>query len=214
MALTTIFGINGVGKDTVANELRIKNTDISVTSMSRVLMYILDITKTYDVSEKVCEDQYKKLESVPQSKMIEIENTDYKKILCEIAKSDKNVLMLSHLISALRHGEQINYLTDRLTPDWYVDANNALIQLVAPFNVISERRKNDQTRNRNVDISEIEYHQSLCTNEWERIKRVKPETINKMFIVENVDLSKATNDIENIMKNKVKILKLDGGDNK
>ena len=182
--------------------------------MSRVLMYILDITKTYDVSEKVCEDQYKKLESVPQSKMIEIENTDYKKILCEIAKSDKNVLMLSHLISALRHGEQINYLTDRLTPDWYVDANNALIQLVAPFNVISERRKNDQTRNRNVDISEIEYHQSLCTNEWERIKRVKPETINKMFIVENVDLSKATNDIENIMKNKVKILKLDGGDNK
>ena len=150
MALTTIFGINGVGKDTVANELRIKNTDISVTSMSRVLMYILDITKTYDVSEKVCEDQYKKLESVPQSKMIEIENTDYKKILCEIAKSDKNVLMLSHLISALRHGEQINYLTDRLTPDWYVDANNALIQLVAPFNVISERRKNDQTRNRNV----------------------------------------------------------------
>ena len=214
MALTTIFGINGVGKDTVANELRIKNTDISVTSMSRVLMYILDITKTYDVSEKVCEDQYKKLESVPQSKMIEIENTDYKKILCEISKSDQNVLMLSHLISALRHGEQINYLTDRLTPDWYVDANTALIQLVAPFNVISERRKNDQTRNRNIDISEIEYHQSLCTNEWERIKRVKPEAINKMFIVENVDLSKATSDIENIMKNKVKILKLDGGDSK
>ena len=214
MALTTIFGINGVGKDTVANELRINNTDISVTSMSRVLMYILDITKTYDVSEKVCEDQYKKLESVPQSKMIEIENTDYKKILCEIAKSDKNVLMLSHLISALRHGEQINYLTDRLTPDWYVDANTALIQLVAPFSVISERRKNDQTRNRNVDISEIEYHQSLCTNEWERIKRVKPEAINKMFIVDNIDLCKTTSDIENIMKNKVKILKLDGGDNK
>ena len=214
MALTTIFEINGVGKDTVANELRINNTDISVTSMSRVLMYILDITKTYDVSEKVCEDQYKKLESVPQSKMIEIENTDYKKILCEIAKSDKNVLMLSHLISALRHGEQINYLTDRLTPDWYVDANTALIQLVAPFSVISERRKNDQTRNRNVDISEIEYHQSLCTNEWERIKRVKPEAINKMFIVDNIDLCKTTSDIENIMKNKVKILKLDGGDNK
>ena len=80
MAITTIFGINGVGKDTVANSLRTNNPDLLVTSISRMLMYILGITKTYDVNEKVCEEQYKMLESVPQEKMIKIENTDYKDI--------------------------------------------------------------------------------------------------------------------------------------
>ena len=75
MAITTIFGINGVGKDTVANSLRTNNPDLLVTSISRMLMYILGITKTYDVNEKVCEEQYKMLESVPQEKMIKIGKT-------------------------------------------------------------------------------------------------------------------------------------------
>ena len=133
MALNTIFGINGVGKDTVANVLRADNPNLSVTSMSRMLMYILGITKSYDVSEKASEEQYKKLEGIPQERMIEIENTEYKKLLSELSKSDENVLMLAHLILALRHGDKINYLTDRTIPDWYVNLNDSLIQLVAPF---------------------------------------------------------------------------------
>ena len=49
MGLYTIFGINGIGKDTIAEELRKKNQEIEVTSMSRLLMFILGISKTYDV---------------------------------------------------------------------------------------------------------------------------------------------------------------------
>lgn len=207
MALTTIYGINGVGKDTVANSLRANNPDLSVTSISRMLMYILDITKSYDVREKVSEEQYKMLESVPQKRMIEIENTDYRKILSEIAKSDEDIIMLSHLISALRHGDKIQYLTERLTPDWYVDLNQALIQLVAPTEIISERRKNDLQRKRDVSMDEIEYHQLLCTNEWERIKKSNADASSKMFIVNNVDLMTATSEIENIMHNEAKILR-------
>lgn len=207
MALTTIYGINGVGKDTVANSLRANNPDLSVTSISRMLMYILDITKSYDVREKVSEEQYKMLESVPQKRMIEIENTDYRKILSEIAKSDEDIIMLSHLISALRHGDKIQYLTERLTPDWYVDLNQALIQLVAPTEIVSERRKNDLQRKRDVSMDEIEYHQLLCTNEWERIKKSNADASSKMFIVNNVDLMTATSEIENIMHNEAKILR-------
>ncbi len=207
MAITTIFGINGVGKDTVANSLRTNNPDLLVTSISRMLMYILGITKTYDVNEKVCEEQYKMLESVPQEKMIKIENTDYKDMLDEIASSKEDLIMLSHLISALRHGDKIQYLTDRTTPDWYVKLNQALIQLVAPSDTVSYRRKNDVNRKRETSIEEIEYHQSLCTNEWERIKRVNPDTANRMFIVNNINLSDATNEIEQIMHDQAKVLR-------
>lgn len=207
MAITTIFGINGVGKDTVANSLRTNNPDLLVTSISRMLMYILGITKTYDVNEKVCEEQYKMLESVPQEKMIKIENTDYKDMLDEIASSKEDLIMLSHLISALRHGDKIQYLTDRTTPDWYVKLNQALIQLVAPSDIVSYRRKNDVNRKRATSIAEIEYHQSLCTNEWERIKRVNPDTANRMFIINNINLSDATNEIEQIMHDPAKVLR-------
>ena len=207
MAITTIFGINGVGKDTVANSLRTNNPDLLVTSISRMLMYILGITKTYDVNEKVCEEQYKMLESVPQEKMIKIENTDYKDMLDEIASSKEDLIMLSHLISALRHGDKIQYLTDRTTPDWYIKLNQALIQLVAPSEIVSYRRKNDVNRKRETSIEEIEYHQSLCTNEWERIKRVNPDTTNRMFIVNNINLRDATNEIEQIMHDKAKVLR-------
>lgn len=44
MGLNTIFGINGIGKDTVAEELRKRKPEVIVTSMSRVLMYILGIS--------------------------------------------------------------------------------------------------------------------------------------------------------------------------
>ena len=58
-----------------------------------------------------------------------------------------------------------------------------------------------------MSIKEIEYHQSLCTNEWERIKRVNPDTTNRMFIVNNINLSDATNEIEKIMHDQAKVLR-------
>ena len=214
MSLITIYGINGVGKDTVANSLRDKNTELSVSSISRLLMYILGITKTYDINEKVCEEHYKILESIPQEKMIQIEETDYKKLLYELSNSKDSLIILSHLISALRHGDQVQYLTNRITPDWYVELNKSLIQLVAPTKIISERRKSDLLRKRDVNLSEIDYHQKLCTEEWERIQKINPNAKEKMFIVPNIDLVKTTRDIENILYAENKILRKVRSDNK
>lgn len=214
MSLITIYGINGVGKDTVANELRKNNPDLSVASISRILMYILGITRTYDVSEKVGEEQYKILESVPQEKMIAIENNEYKELLYEISNSKENLIILSHLISALRHGDKVQYLTDRTTPDWYIDLNQALIQLVAPTDIISARRKNDLLRKRDISASEIEYHQMLCTKEWERIQQVNMDVGNKMFVVNNIDLLTATSEVETIIYGEPKKLIKTRSDNK
>lgn len=209
MAITTLFGINGVGKDTIAENLRKKNPEITVSSVSRMLMYILGISKTYDVREKVTEEQYKILESIPQTQMVKIENEEYRRILEKIAKEDKKVIFINHLVTAMRHGEDVQYLTKRLTPDWYIDLNENLIQLVAPSNVIVIRRMNDATRVRSSNIEQIEEHQALCSNEWERIMSRGPEVKQKMHIVDNISLERAVEDVENIAIKEKKNIQID-----
>lgn len=204
MGLNTIFGINGIGKDTIAEELRKKNPQIRVTSVSRILMYILGITNTYDVREKVTEEQYKLLENTPQSTMIEIENNDYRKLLEKIAKNENKTIFINHLVTAMRHGKKIEYLTERKIPNWFIELNDNIIQIVSPSNLIAQRRMNDISRNRSTDINQIEEHQELCTKEWKRISEENILFKNKMHIVENIQLSKAVADIENIILEKDK----------
>lgn len=199
MGLYTVFGINGIGKDTVAKEIRKKTQDIEVTSMSRLLMFILGISKSYDVQEKINEEQYKALEKMPQSTMRFIEDNEYRQLLERLAKEDKDVIFLSHLITALRLGNKVEFLEDRKTPDWFVDINDKLIQLVAPAQMVAERRQRDKTRRRCYEIDEIIKHQELCTKEWERIKKKDYCTARKMSIVENIDLNQAVREVENII---------------
>lgn len=199
MGITTIFGINGIGKDTIAEELRKRNGKLKVTSMSRLSMYLLGISKTYDVREKITEEQYKQLEMIPQTKMIELENNEYRAWLEKLAKSDEEVIMLSHLISALRLGDKTEYLTDRKTPKWFIDINKNLIQLVAPADLISNRRSKDRTRRREKDINQILDHQSLCDEEWKRIAQDDAKVRQKMHIVKNINLDDAIREIENIV---------------
>ena len=198
MGLITIFGINGVGKDTVANKLRKNNPNITVTSMSRILMYLLGISKTYDTREKISENQYKALENTPQEIISNIENNQYKKLLEKLSTTD-NVIFLAHLISALRLGDKTRYLTNKQTPKWFVDINEQMIQLVAPADNISQRRKKDKGRKRNCHINQILEHQELCSKEWERIKRMSPDKIKKMHIIENIELDDAVRQVEGIM---------------
>lgn len=199
MALTTIFGINGVGKDSVANLLRETDDSLIVTSMSRLYMYILGIIDSIDSRTKVSEEQYKLLEQVPQEVMKKIDNEKLKPLLLDLAASDKNVIYISHLVSALRNGNEIIYLTDHLTPDWLISASK-LIQIVAPSNLILERRLNDKARKRSSSLDEINYHQNLCNMEWERIE--KSHLSNEMYIVENIDLYTCAEDVKKIITKK------------
>ena len=145
MGLITIFGINGVGKDTVADKIKEKNPDITITSMSRMLMYLLGISKTYDTREKINEKKYKKLENTPQEIIRDIENNQYKQLLEQLSCAD-NVIFLAHLVSELRLGNETKYLTDKQIPKWFIDINEQMIQLVAPASIISQRRRNDKSK--------------------------------------------------------------------
>lgn len=198
MGLITIFGINGVGKDTVAEKLRANNPNITVTSMSRMLMYLLGISKTYDTREKISEKQYKQLENTPQEIISSIENNEYRKLLEKLSVTD-NVIFLAHLVSALRLRNETMYLTDKQIPKWFVGINKQIIQLVAPASIISQRRKEDKSRRRNCHIEQIFEHQELCSKEWQRIKRMNPNKTKQMHIVENIELYQAVRQIEGII---------------
>ena len=202
MSLTTIYGINGIGKDTIVEELIKRNPKLKATSMSRINMYLLGITNTYDLKEKVTEKQYKMLEETPQKIMVNLENNQYRKLLEELSKEDNDIIFIGHLISSLRLGEEITYLTDRLTPGWFIKLNKNLIQLKAPINMIADRRKNDKSRKRSENLAEIKFHQQLCDKEWERIKKITTEMENKMYIVNNIDLDTAVREVESIVFDK------------
>lgn len=204
MGLITFFGINGVGKDSIANKLKEKNPDIRITSMSRLYMYILGITDTYETSEKVTEEQYKLLEDTPQDVMKRIEEEEYKKLLIELANQNEETILLSHLVSALRLGKETIYLEDRLTPKWLVDNSDLLIQLAVPPDTLSERRKADFSRKRETDINEIEKHQNMCFREWKRIQGENPT--KSMYTIVNLDFGETVNAVEKVINMKEKRL--------
>lgn len=198
MGLITIFGINGVGKDTVAEKIREKNPNITITSMSRMLMYLLGISKTYDTREKISERQYKKLENTPQEIIHNIENNQYRQLLEQLSCTD-NMIFLAHLVSALRLGNETRYLTDKQIPKWFVDINEQMIQLVAPASIISQRRKEDKSRKRDCHIDQIFEHQELCSKEWQRIRTMNPDNVKQMHIVDNIVLDETIKQIEDII---------------
>ena len=206
MTLSTLYGINGVGKDTVAEKLR-ESVDqrLIVTSMSRLSMYLLGIAKDLDVSGKLPPDAYKRLEQVPQPEMIALENGPYKEMVAELADGGDKALLLGHLVTALHLGGSINYLTDRTTPDWYIENNSSFVQLTAPAETIMQRRQRDAStgvRSRPVEFDQIIEHQELCNQEWERIESGLVTPSRGMHVIENQDLDRAVAEVREIIDDK------------
>lgn len=196
IGLNTICGINGVGKDTVAGELRKRNPNLIVTSEARLLMYFSGISKTYDVSEEVNEEHYKQLEAIPRSVKTEIENNKFRQLFETLQENKESVLLISHLVPLLRHGDEIQYLKREL-PSWFVEPNENFIQLVAPADIIRKRRVEDTSRLRPTNIDQILEHQGLCDIEWERISRLhRPDMLHT---IQNINLSETVVEIENIL---------------
>lgn len=199
MALHTIFGINGVGKDTVAERLRERHSNILVSGQGRLTMYCLGIIDDYDSRSKVTEEHYRQLEEVPLDDRHIAEETSYRKFLENAAESSTTTIFLSHLVVAYRHGSNMEYITEDKTYDWLIMSSKSLTQLIAPPETISQRRRKDTSRIRKADLDEVIRHQSLCDTEWSRISRDYPEKRSSMHRVENIDLGSAVAQVDEII---------------
>jgi len=201
MALSTMYGINGVGKDTVANGVAEAMPELRLTSQSRILMHILGLIDNYDARTPVARDKYRQLEDTPQSRMREIEETDFKYFISDIKDSPSRVLMLSHLVFALYLDKEFKYLDDRDVPEWYIASNDAIIQLVAPASTVLQRRTADsQVRDRGaLTLENVELHQQLCDKQWAKLEKYAGSLAIPTLIIPNVDLEKTIETVEGVL---------------
>ena len=207
--LVTIFGINAVGKDAVANKIKEERTDYRITSESRLLMYNLGIIDDYNTSCPVTKEQYKALESISPAETWRITNGVYKEQLERFNREDKIVLLLSHLVFALHlDKEKPVFLKDRGLPSWLPDVNLGFIQLIAsPKQIMRRRIKDNSSGERRRDfigIQNIIEHQRLCDEKWASL--TKDLDGERYAVINNNNLDKVVYKtrafIDNLIRNK------------
>lgn len=200
--ISTIFGINGVGKDTLANKLvEAGNRKLHFVSNSRIMMYLLGITDFFDISRQANDDNYRALNSMDTSTVRKVELETYPKFIKNLASASQKYIMLSHLIVAqYLNNNRIEYLVNDKIPNWFIEINDWLIELVAPPETILARRKGDSSsRTRPLFIEQIIEHQKICNIEWERIKKSSVKPRKGMIIIQNINLSSAVQELERVL---------------
>lgn len=209
MSLINIFGINAVGKDTVANAIKVKHPQFSITSESRLLMFNLGYIDNYETSYPISKESYRKLENTNQSDIIQITNTSYKDTLIKFHSSNKNIILLSHLVFALNvDKEKPVYLDKRELPIFLPDVVDCFIQLVSSPEEIYRRRISDNMdgiRDRGfTSKNEIIKHQDLCNIKWDKLISRIPKDRYITILNDNLNLAVklSYNFIDNFNKNK------------
>ena len=195
-----MFGINASGKDTIAAEIKKRNSKIQITSESRLLMFHLGYISNFNSEIPIDKSAYKKLENTSQDKIKKITKTTYKKTLESFKNSKTEYFLLSHLVFVLTVAKNIpTYLNDREIPEWYKDVGSKFIQIVCDPGEILKRRQKDKkngTRDRgNMDsFEEINKHQGLCDLKWKKFTHNLP---TKTYITITNNNLKTTVDLVN-----------------
>lgn len=202
MSLITIFGINASGKDAIAKRLKLNNPKVTITSESRLLMYLLGITKQYGADYPVSKEEYKALENTPQTEILSITNNEYRGILEKFRDSNDITILLSHLVFMLHiDKEEPVFLTEKNPP--FPELSNLLIQIKSDPDDILKRRITDHesgVRERYHSAMEtITKHQLLCDQKWELI--TSNRNTATYLVVTNNDLEKAASDVSNYINN-------------
>lgn len=205
MSLITLYGINASGKDTIANSIKSRISEVFVTTETRILMYILGLIDDYDASCPVSKDVYKRLENTPQNVIIKITDNEYKKTLTELQEHKSITLLLSHLVYALFiDREKPMYLTNinLKIPRWFRTLCDGFIYIRSKPSDVLKRREADVAKGRrdrgNMSLSDIVEHQSLCDRKWGELTNTLSG--KRHTIVVNNDLSEAITETERFIK--------------
>jgi adenylate kinase len=194
-----MYGVNGVGKDTIANELREREPRLVTTSESRMLMYLLGIAPSFSSTYSAGREQYAKLEATPQEQIAEIEQgPPMCELIGNLKANSSPVLNLSHLIFATYLDGGVTYL-DKHKPDWYTRTGDTFMNVVAPPETILERRQGQAGLRERILLgtSEIQHHLDLCEKEWDRLQSAAPDAT--FAVIENIELHRAVANAERVM---------------
>lgn len=197
MSLITIFGVNGVGKDTIAIGFRKRNPKTFITSESRLLMHYLGIIDKYGIDDQVTKEDYKKLENTSQDQVKALTNGIYKDSLTSFSQKAHLTVLLSHLVFMLHIDKDKPVFLDEKDPP-FPELSDGLIQIKSKIEDIFSRKIKDNEkgiRERYHCATElIKKHQLLCDKKWEKIVAYRP--INTYTVINNDNIDKAVIDVE------------------
>jgi guanylate kinase len=198
MALILIFGINGVGKDTLEVEMRKKYGDlVGIVLTTRVLFKSLGFDVNYfygepaPTSEKLAE-MYKVLEATSKSKVDEIMNFDLPQKLLEVKSKFQLGFLSAHLVSATRKPTgEIHYKTGYAYP-WFKEFVDGFVYLRSTPEELLRRREDENRRGIRkrlpMTLDEIALQLQISDKEWKRFEKILPNDKPRTTINNDSDL--------------------------
>ncbi len=173
--IVILYGINGVGKDTIAEELSLPNKVI--VSRSRLLMYHLGLADGFTSDVRTEKGAYQALERIPEERVQKIRNTDCRKSVVRISAKGKLVLYLSHLVVVKHLGKGVRYVTPEISRWVKKEADKFAFIKAPPRNILIWRREDE--RRRPTELEQITKHQKKSLQRYQELMREvsKPFTI-------------------------------------
>lgn len=168
-----VFGINGVGKNSVISKLKIP--DLLVLSRSKVLMYQFGIIKS--LGQEIGRKEYEKLEQVPLSEINKALSRPDSRII-DIIKN-RDLILLSHLVVArFLHDE--NQFINTVSPFWLEYADGFILIESKAEDILKRREADIEKRRRPLKLSQIQSHLDGERKEWEGIIKTGTPSLKVM----------------------------------
>lgn len=196
--LILLYGINGVGKDTIALELSKQYKNTIIVSDQRILMYYLGLLKNYKSNIKINTEKYKALESTPRETLKKIYKTKFLETIEKIRKEYEIVFLISHLVISLHiNKNKPKYLDTEIINEKLSEllfCANSIVYIKSKPEEILERRIKDRKftgRNRPIDLKDIKHHQKLNDKKWKELLNHVPQNKTVTVLNHNNNLNEA-----------------------
>lgn len=199
MPLIITFGVNGVGKDTLAKELKKRHPELELLNGSRIMLRSLGFDIGMDVgSPTPTRAMYKVLEDLPEETKLAMTDGVFKEGLVDFKNTSRSGILSSHLVIARKNRNNTIEFQKNLFREWFPEVFDGLVLIEASPESIIKRQGLDKTagfRDRGDLTREmIVEQQNLAKLEWEKVKsRTKHESRLEIF---NRDLKLAARQFE------------------
>lgn len=205
MAITIIFGVNGVGKDTLANLVQKAHPEVALISASRALMKAFGLPVEITADFPVPFEYYRTLET-NEPIVNALYDTKFVDILREFKKQGRNSILLHHLcVIKLQIDGTLIYDDDVLRP-WFYELFDQFILIRTDPAIIKARQENDlqsgkRTRN-GLSLAQIEEQVQRSDAQWlELCNQLKKRGLQNYYEIQNnsTDLNNAVEQLSRII---------------
>lgn len=205
MALTIIFGVNGVGKDTIANIVQKAYPEIALVSASRCLMKAFGLPVEITADFPVPFEYYRTLE-INEPIVNALYDTKFVDTLREFKTQGKNSMLLHHLCVVKPQLDGTLIYDDDVLRPWFYELFDQFVLIRTAPQIIKDRQEKDlqsgkRTR-QGLSLIQIEEQVQRSDAQWKELcKQLKKRGLNNYYEIENnsTDLSNAVEKLSNII---------------